>query len=237
MKVRNFFILMILMCVFLIPGYTQTLDEGYLKMELVDVKVNSPEMEQMVGAMKGATQEIYFSDNRQKVVVDMMSGMMKIQMFQDLDANTAENYMDMMGQKIKTVMTSEQLDKQKEDSEALLADTEIKYDKGDTKEILGYPCYKATLDLVTQGQSVKMEFYLTESIQVPQAFIQNMNYLDLPGTPLEFKMGMDVMSMTYVAREITEEVPGDFFTKPEGEYQTMTMEQLQQMGLGGQMGF
>ena len=216
----------------------QSMDKGFIKMELVDVKVSKPEMQQMVGAMKGSTQEIYFDKSKQKVVMDMMGGMMKIQMYQDFDDNTMVNYMDMMGQKIKTDMSSEEMEKQKKASAEMLGDSKVVYDKGDTKEILGYKCHKASLETSAQGNKFVMTFYVTDQIQVPQAFIQNVNHIDLKGTPLQWNLDAGEMQMTYEAVEISEKVAADFFAKPAGDYKEMSMEQLQQMGMGGgQMGF
>ena len=82
-----------------------------------------------------------------------------------------------------------------------------------------------------------MTFYVTDQIQVPQAFIQNVNHINLKGTPLQWNLDAGEMQMTYEAREISDKVATDFFTKPSGEYKEMSMEQLQQMGMGGQMGF
>ncbi|NND04924.1 MAG: hypothetical protein HKN87_00970 [Saprospiraceae bacterium] len=216
----------------------QSMDKGVIKMELVDVKVSKPEMQQMVGAMKGSTQEISFDKSKQKVVMDMMGGMMKIQMYQDFDDQTMVNYMDMMGQKIKTSISSEELEKQKKASEEMMGDSKVVYDKSDTKEILGYTCHKASLETSAQGNKLSMTFYVTDDIQVPQAFIQNVNHINLKGTPLQWELDAGQMQMTYEAKEISEKVADDFFAKPSGDYKEMSMEQLQQMGVGGgQMGF
>ncbi len=215
----------------------QTLDEGFIKMELIDVEVTSPEMQQMVGAMKGATQEIYFSGGRQKVVMEMMGGMMKIQMYQDFNDNTTVNYMDVMGQKMITTIDAEHLDKLKIESQKMMGDAMVIYDKSDVKDIMGYKCHKASLSAESQGQQFKMIFYVTDKIKVPKAFIQNMNHLNLKGTPLQWELQAKEMKMTYQAKEISDKIASNFFDKPEGDYSEMSMEQLKQMGMQNQLGF
>lgn len=218
-------------------GWSQQLSEGMVKMELIDVKTDNPQMSQMLDAMKGSTQVIYFNEEQQKVDMTMMGGMMHMQMYQDFNNNTSESYIDMMGQKIKTIQSSDEKAKQAEASKAMMGDSGVKYDKNDTKEILGYKCHKAMIEMVNQGQKATMTFYITPEIKVPKAFVQNMDHLKLEGAPLEINMDLGMMGMTYRAVEISKDLPADFFKKPEGDYKEMTTEQLQQMGMGQMGGF
>lgn len=215
----------------------KTIEEGYLKLAITDIKVEKPEMQQMVGMMQGSTQEIYFNQQKQKVVIGMMSGMMQMQIFQDFDSDTFETYMDMMGNKIKTVMGAEELAEQKKNAEAALANTKIVYDKNDRKDIIGYSCYKATL--TSEGEApMNMTFYLTDEVKVPQAYIQNLSQVQLDGTPMEMQLKVaGMMDLTYTAVEVKEGLDTKFFVKPEGAYKEMSMDDLKQMGLGGQLGF
>ena len=113
----------------------------------------------------------------------------------------------------------------------------IVYDKSVKKTILGKECYKATLESEANGQKLHLELYITEDIEVPNSFVQNLNQMKIAGTPLEWIMDAGVMTMTFQATEISGTLAKDFFTRPEGEYKEMSMEQLQQMGMGGQLGF
>jgi hypothetical protein len=78
---------------------------------------------------------------------------------------------------------------------------------------------------------------VTEEIKVPNSFVQNLNQMQLAGTPLQWIVDAGMMKMTFEATEISKELAGDFFSKPAGDYKEMSMEQLQQMGMGGQLGF
>ncbi len=217
--------------------YAQDMKEGVIKMEIVDVKTSQSDMEQMVQMMKGSTHEIHFDQDKQRIKMNMMGGLMETNMYQRFDEKEMETYMDMMGQKIKMVMDPEQIAKQEQASQQLIDQDQIKYDKSDTKDILGHKCYKAVLKGGTEGQEVQITFYISDRIAVPRAFVQNMNHLKLEGAPLEIIMDMDMMSLTYRAVEISDELADDFFEKPTGEYKEMSMEELQKMGMGGQLGF
>lgn len=215
----------------------QTMKQGTIKMEVIDVTTTQAEMQQMIGAMKGSTQEIQFDQEKQHIKMAMMGGLMETNMYQDFSTKGMETYLDMMGQKIKMVITPEQAVEQEKASEELLGDNPIKYDKSDVKEILGHKCFKGTLATETNGQVLKMVFWLTNEIEVPQAFVQNMNSLKFEGTPLEIMMDMGQMTMTYQAVEVSKNLGPDFYKKPAGDYKQMSMEDLQKMGMGGQLGF
>ncbi|MBK8506297.1 MAG: hypothetical protein IPL46_31310 [Saprospiraceae bacterium] len=215
----------------------QQMSQGTVKFAVTDVQTTSTEMQQMIGSMKGMSQVIEFDGKHQRVTMDMMGGLMKIKTYWDATTNVTETYMDMMGQKIKTVMSGEDMDKLKAESADMMKGNEIKYDKNDRKKILGRDCYKATFESETNGQKFSMVLYVTEEIKVPNSFVQNLNQMQLVGTPLQWIMDAGMMKMTFEATEISKELAGDFFSKPEGEYKEMSMEQLQQMGMGGQLGF
>lgn len=227
-----------LVTAFIVPNLTaQSNSKGTIKFEVTEVKANSPEMQQMIGAMKGMTQTIEFDDKRQKMTMNMMSGMMLIKTYTNSDAKTTETYMDMMGQKIKTVVSSEQIEEAQKEAGVMVKAEDIVYDKNARKNVLGKDCYKATLEMDNDGQKMKMEMYITEDIKVPSSFIQNLNQVQLKGTPLMWIIDVGMMQMTFVATEMSDELASDFFDKPAGQYQEMSMEQLKQMGMGGQMGF
>ncbi|MCB0664938.1 MAG: hypothetical protein KDC80_03905 [Saprospiraceae bacterium] len=233
----RYLIVFIILPLFTAGLLAQAKSKGTLTFEVTDVTTNSPEMQQMVGAMKGMTQKLEFDDKRQKMTMDMMGGMMLIKTYTDTDKKSTETYMDMMGQKIKTVVSNAEIEKAQKEAGVMIKSDDIVYDKSVRKEVMGKDCYKATLQLDNNGQKVNMEMYVTDDIQVPTSFIQNLNQVQLQGTPLMWIIDVGMMKMTFVATEITDDLASDFFSKPEGDYQEMSMEQLKQMGMGGQMGF
>ncbi|MCB0685019.1 MAG: hypothetical protein KDC53_00800 [Saprospiraceae bacterium] len=219
------------------PLQAQLMNKGTIKFEVTDVQTNNPDMQQMIGSMKGMAQTLQFDGAQQQMTVDMMGGLMRINTFWTGANSTVETYMDMMGQKIKTIMSNEDVEKMRKESEAMIKSEDIKYDKSVTKKILGKDCYKAYYETDANGQKFSMEMYVTEDIKVPNSFLQNLNQIELKGTPLMWIMDAGMMKMTFMATDISKDLGSDFFKKPEGAYQEMSMEQLKQMGMGGQIGF
>ncbi len=217
--------------------YAQTMEQGQIKMEVIEASANDPQMGQVVGAMKGTTQNISFDKSKQQIQITMMGGMMKMNIYQDHEDRSMETYMDMMGQKIRTVLSAEQMAAQEEESKEVMERAKLTEDKSDRKKILGYDCYKTTIEMESNGQAIRSVLYVTDKIKVPQTFIQNMQNLKLNGTPMEINMSMGSMKLTYQAVEISDKLPADFYKKPEGKYTDMDMEQLKKMGMGGQLGF
>jgi len=215
----------------------KSIDQGYLKLEITDIKVEKPELEQMVGMMQGSTQEIFFNQQKQKVVIGMMSGMMQMRVYQDFDSQSNETYVDLMGNKIKSVMGPAEMAEQKRNAEEMLANAKIVYDKDDRKDIIGYSCYKGTVTIGGENPT-SLTFYLTDEVNVPQAYIQTLSQISIEGTPMEMQIKVaGMMDLTYTAVEVKEDLDPNFFAKPEGTYKELTMDELKQMGLGGTMGF
>ncbi len=215
----------------------QVLQKGTIKMEISDVKTDNTDLQQMVSAMKGTMIHIQFADKKQQVSLEMMGGLMKTNTYVDLHTKSSESYMDMMGQKIKMVIGAEDMETQADATKQMLGEEGITYDRTQTKEILGYPCYKASGEIKTNGQTIKLVFWITDMIKVPQTYVQNLQALELKGTPLETHADMGMMEMTYVATEVEKTLKDDFFKRPDGDYKEMTLEELKQMGMSGQMGF
>ena len=215
----------------------QKMKQGMIKMEIIDVQTDQAEMQQMVGAMKGSTQEIYFDQEKQHMIMSMMGGMMKTQVFSEFAKKGSESYIDMMGQKIKMVISPELAAEQEKMSAEMMSENPIKYFRNEKKEILGHNCYKGSITTDNEGQPIEMVFWITEDIQLPKSYVQNFNHLKFEGAPLEFSMSMGPLKLVYQAVEISDKLSPNFFKKPEGEYKEMSMEELQKMGMGGQFGF
>ncbi len=234
---KRVIILLCLITLVVGDGTAQKMKEGVIKMEVVDVQTTQAEMQQMIGAMKGSTQEIRFNQEKQHIVMSMMGGMMQTNVFQEFNKKGMETYLDMMGQKIKMVMTPEQAIEQEKASAEMLAENPIKYDKSSTRQILGYECTKATMEAETNGQKMKMVFWLTDKIDLPKAFVQNISHVNFEGAPLAMEMNMGPMTLVYEAVEVSKKLGPDFYQKPSGDYKEMSVEDLQKMGMGGQLGF
>ena len=207
------------------------LKEGSVIFEMnMDSMENSPEL----AMMNGTTLTFYFKDQMQKMDMNMMDGMMRIQTIIPMD-NPKEGcmLMDMMGQKIQvTDMNEEQLSK---NNNFMNMDNvkEIKYDEKNRKEIAGYPCYFAE---VTTNDNMTMKYYITEKIQPPMPVVKKGEDANiLKGYPLEMTVNTGQgMEMTFTAKEVSKEVPAGVLEVPEG-YEKMPMEEFEKQ-MGGMMG-
>ena len=100
-------------------------------------------MDPVAGMMNGSTMEYIFTDDKLKVDLLMMNGMMRMQTI-TLKENLENSYMlmDMLGKKYKLIELK--LEKLNEQNMLFQKDiTSIEYNKKDKKKILGYNCYKA----------------------------------------------------------------------------------------------
>lgn len=222
-----FFFLMVL-----VPMSFGQLTEGYLKMEIVDVNVTSPEMAQMAGMMKGTTQEVFFTKDKQRMDMNMMSGMVQIKTFTNQEDGSMNMFYDMMGNKMQVVSTiseAESLGSEDIDYKVDVIDSE-------KKQILGYNCKRVVVSLNTDQGDMKIKMFVTDEIKIPSSMVQNVRSGVIPGVPLEVETDMGVMSIKMVAKEFKKEVDKSKFTMPEG-YKKMTMKEFQEQMGGMGMGF
>jgi GLPGLI family protein len=224
-------ILLPIVMLFSLSVFSQ-INSGYIKMEVTDVSVNSPEMAQMAGMMKGTTQEIYFHDGKQRMDMNMMGGMVKISTFSNNDDGKMDMLYDMMGTKMH-VETSVQ------ESEGSMDDMDFKVEviEGDKKNILGYNCKRVVVTMDTEMGDVKIKMYVTDEISVPSSFVQSVKSGIIPGTPLLIETEMGPMTMKFEAKSVGKEVDKSKFSIPTEGYKKMSMADFQKQMGGMQMGF
>ncbi len=230
-KFLNLSLLMLLVVSLTSTAFGQKkIKEGSVKFELsTDGEDASPEMA-MLG---GTTLDFYFSAEKQRMDMNMMGGMMKIQTIVPVNSpKDAAVLMDMLGQKIQLVGLSEEDLTGNYNMMNVDDISNVVYDEKDKKEIAGYPCYKAK---VKMDNDVNMEYYITEKIQPPSGIKGKSQKVALKGYPLEMIIDTGQgMKMTFKAVEVSKELPEAAFTVPEG-YLKMTMEEFQEM-TGGMLG-
>lgn len=204
--------------------------EGVVKFEMSTEGNSSPEM----ALMGGMTLDFYFTGNMQRMDMNMMGGMMRIQSIVPVDnPKEAAILMDMMGQKFQLVELTEEDINGSNSFMNMDHVSKVTYDEKDKKDIAGYSCYRA--DLVMDN-GISMKYYITEKIQPPVG-LKKKDQDVLKGYPLEMTIdtGQD-MEMVFVAKEILKEVPKDSFKIPEG-YTKKTMEEFEkEMGNMGMPG-
>ncbi|MBC7886205.1 MAG: hypothetical protein H7X99_12065 [Saprospiraceae bacterium] len=212
------------------------LEQGNVKMELTNVNSDDPQMAMNLEMMKGSRTDLYFKADKYVTYMDMMGGMVKMKIYVEQVKEEMNMFFDMMGQKmwIESTFDKAQSAQQKEIS----AKSNIVYDKADTKDILGYKCYKMTVTN-PEMEGVTVNGYVTEDIKTKANLIQGFQSLEFAGYPMEFTIGNPQFSMTMTAIEINDKVDDAKFVYDTKGYKKMTMEEFQKSmgGMGGGFGF
>ena len=211
-------IALVAFAIFSTQFYAQT------KTGAVTYEMSMPDNEEMA-AMGTNTIKISFNEKSSATQMDMMGGMVSMKTI-TLDKNNVKEtrmLMDMMGKKYELTGSTEGFGNADVGS---LKDAEsVTYDKKDTKEILGYKCYKA---LVKMTGGTTSNFYITEAIAVQGKADEK---LKLAGFPLEIEVNSEKGKVILVATAFDKVPSATCFTIPEG-YKKVTQEELQQE-LGG----
>ncbi len=225
------FVIMSLFLISYASSAQKSLDKGSIKMEVTDIKSDDPNVSMGLEMMKGSQTNIVFDGTRYAVNMDMMGGMVTIKMLVEKDSNQMDMIFEMMGNKM---WVQSDLDKsQTEKEKAIAAATKIEVDKNDTKEILGYKCYKMILTN-PEMDNFKVESYITEDIKIKASFIQGLQSLEFPGFTLEYSVKNPMMTMTIAAKEVTDKVDDKQFILDTKGCKKMTMEEFQKtMGAMG----
>ncbi len=206
-------------------NYAQ-ITEGHVTYK-IDISTENPDMEMVVGMMQGSTLDIYFKEKVTRAEMKMGSMMNMTTISDEKSGKILMLMSGMIGK--KAISTSA------EELEGDAAKEKPKYDVelvDETKEIAGYKCKKAIL---TDEEGNETVFWYTEEIEVSK---KGQSYLNenVPGYPMQYEInnGGLVMGMTVtnISKELSKNDLKLFEMKiPEG-YTEMTMEELQQMGMG-----
>lgn len=193
-------LLILLICLSVFFSYSQDF-EGVIKYEISyinlpkEAKAMLPEGDMFsTMSIKGA---------KTKMEADMMGARMII--ISDMETNTSISYTDVMGMKMKSTQTNENVDK-----------IEIDLIEGETKKVAGYVCKKA---IMKQPDSPDVEVYYSEQLKSEAIWSSLPQFKKLNGIPLEFQVNNQGTSMIYSAKEVTKKsLSNSVFNPPSGDY-------------------
>lgn len=197
-----------------------------LKKGSVTYSMTMPGASEEMTAMGESTVTIHFDEKNQATDMSMMGGMMMMKTIVPTEnKKDSKMTMEVMGMKYEITDVGEEASKKNNGFSNLDNAKDIVYDKKDTKEIVGFKCYKAT---VTMNDETKSTFYITEAI-APQSETTDAK-LKLSGYPLEMTIQTAQGDMVMKATKFSKEIPADAFKVGEG-FTKITMEEFQkQMG-------
>lgn len=209
----------------LFVGITATA-QTQLKKGSVTYNMTMPGATEEMAAMGESTITVHFDEKTQATDMSMMGGMMLMKTIVPTgNKKDSKMTMEVMGMKYEITDIGEQANKATNSVGNLENATEIVYDKKDTKEILGFKCYKATISMNDGSKSI---FYVTDAI-APQA-VEADAKVKLTGYPLEMTVQTEQGDMVMKATKFSKDVAAEAFKVGEG-YTKVTMEEFQkQMG-------
>lgn len=239
MKKLNLFLLLCAFVAGMNITSAQTLSKGHLVQEITDVSADDEQMAAQLQMMKGTQLDVYFDGKQNLSKLSMMGGMIGFNTLTNAENGSMKLFVDAMGQKMLVESTKEEMDAMGGDQAAMMKDMVVTYDEGDTKVILGYNCVKATVKNPAMDKGMSFSMYVSPEVKADYRLIQNMQYLELKGYPLEFTVDMGVMTLTTTTLKIEEAVNSEVFNISDAGYQKLTMEEFTSMmgGMGGGLGF
>ena len=208
-------------------------NEGTMTLSIVDVTSDNPQVAAMSDMLKGNETVVHYKDNMSMTKMNMMGGMVKIDIRVD-EEETSDMLMDMMGQKIWINTTKLEADRMKAENENPFEEMEVTYDQDDTKEVAGYSCYKMIVTFPDM-EDASLEAYITEDLSINAPVIQGVEITEFAGFPLEYTFNNGMMNMTITTSSFENTVDESVFDINTDGYQKMTLEELIEMsgGMGG----
>ena len=150
-----------------------------------------------------------------------------------LEDGSAIVLIDIMGQKLATQQTKEDMEKAKAEAKESgdLKDWEPEVKATDeTKMIAGYKCTK--YEVTTDGET--MEVFVTEDIPMPAIYHENSQIKGIKGVPMEYTMSNQGLNMTMTAKEVKKGGVNNSMFMITDDYQKLSAEEFAKM-LGGGM--
>ncbi|MEM7105197.1 MAG: hypothetical protein AAF502_18815 [Bacteroidota bacterium] len=194
----------------------KTLVEGAVSYVVTEVSGDGME----AAMMRGSEQTFFFSDDYQKMDVQLLNGSVHVQVISENNGNNSLVMMDgLMG---KVMVRS---DESSAKNNMVIPNYEITYNKNDKRKIAGFDCHKATL--IAPDGSIFI-FYVTDQIKPKNSFVQKM-FKGLIGFPLEYTLNREGLKLTYKAQNVIDEYDKGVFNPTTQGFKEVTPDQWQKM--------
>lgn len=206
-------------------GGAKTITEGHI---VYDITASGA----AASMMTGSKMELFFTPDHAKMVMNMMSGMVKMDILVDNKKKEGLMLMDMMGQRKAAKMDKEDLEA-KEQERVNQKPSKAEYKKN-YKTIAGYKCQEVHVTM--DGLEEPAIVYVTDKLKPANVDQVNMQFNNLKGFPLSWTIDQQGMKITMEASSVSlDKIDKKIFDMkiPEG-YEEMSIEEMQQMG--GSMG-
>lgn len=239
MKKNISIIASLILAIFMSTSIVAQEGSGTIVYEIVEASSDDPQAAQFAEMMKGTETLVYFKDKESLTKINMMGGLIKVDLKKDKEENL-DMLVDAMGQKMWVNSPKLEQDRLKAEADDPMEYMEIEYDMDDTKTIAGYECFKMSVDF-PDAEGFRLEAYVTDQVDVRPSIIQGVDIADFKGLPLEYKFLNPQMNLTVSAKSFDDTVDASVFELNTAGFQKLTMKEFleltQQFGGGGGFGF
>lgn len=201
-----------------------------------DIKVAGNAEAEAAMSMFKITMNQSFLGKKSKMNMSMGS-MMDINTIFDADSKTGLVLMSTMGENMAVEMDGTNLNQYLGQQRQNQKPPKIKTFKKKTKKVAGYKCYRVEVTTEEEETKEPVILYITEAIQ-PEGISQfHIQYPGLDGYPLIIEVEKDGMTITLEAEQVSKTKPkaSDFEMEIPDGYKKTTLEQLNQMNMGGNL--
>ena len=218
------FILTLFLALSLTYSLKAQLTEGHFTYT-IEASSDNPDMQMVTGMMQGSTLDIHFKDKITRSEMKMGSMMNIVTVSNENSGEILLLMSGMIGKNAILITTEEikALSANKPTMEVELLD--------ETKTIEGYLCKKAVL---SDNNGSESTFWYTEEIEISKVGQTYLNE-DVPGFPMKYDINNNGLKMTMTVTKFEKNLDKNakslFEMKiPEG-YKTLTLEELEKMGM------
>jgi GLPGLI family protein len=222
MKIKKL-IATIVLCYAIVPATAQkTFSEGRI---IFSIEYPEAEIPDQHLAMLPTEMVMYVKKDKSRMEMSMGMGMSTVVII-DNKARTSTTLMDIMGNKMATRVTEEEVLKEYQNQKP------IKVQHTDeTREIAGYQCKKA---IIIDSAGEESELFYCDQIRLDGGNWSHPHYKDINGLPLKYTTKEGGFKMHITAKKVIEEKVADSKFVIPSEYKIMTKEEIQRMFGGGQ---
>lgn len=223
MKKRASAFILLLVCLVVYSGEAKAGGDDFNGIIVYNISFGDTEMDPQMAAMMPKTMKMKIKGESSRMEMNMGMGS-TIVVFNGED-KSGFTLMDIMGQKYAMKMTTEELEKEMEETPDV--DVEV---SDEIKEIAGYTCKKAVVRLKDgEAKGMEMTVYFTDELGSGMMNYNNPIYKDVQGVMMEYSIDENDIKMKFTAISVTKKKIGDEeFEIPDG-YNVMNMSDFENM--------